>query len=345
MSRFVTKLAVGGAVVAAFAVAPVVAQAQDRAVDEDTGPVAFANVAAVRIGEDGGSVISETQRSPLLPGTSRLAQSRSALPGSDGEREAVGPHYLLRFGTVTGGESPFPGGVTGGDHEVTATLEDTTVPTATAEADYALRDLASDTTVVAFERARSTVECAAPDALTAETTTGRLWVLGEERAAPAGDEPLRIENLPFGPPTEVEGADPAQTVSDVTISRVTSFDQLVRQDQWRSGPVTTAAGWQLEIVTHVRDAEGADLRDVTTRFVLGGVSCSLPDGFTPVTSDPGEDRADPVVPVKIPAGAQADTGAGEPFGWALVGGGVVLGVAALLLARSRRQATALEGEE
>ncbi|MBK1786572.1 hypothetical protein [Prauserella cavernicola] len=346
MSRFVTTLVVCGAVLVAAAPGVALGQEPPDAVDENSGPVAFANVASMRIDGDGqsgagGSVITETQRSPLLPGTSTLAQTRSALPATDGEREAAGPNYLLGFGA----DSEVPEGVSPREHAVTATLRDTTVPTATAEATFALNDLSSDTPVVAVEGARSTVECATPDAPRAETTAERLLLLDENGELspvepPSGDEPVTRTGLRFGAPIEVEGADPGKTVSDVVLSKVSSFDQLVRQDQWRDGDVTTAAGWQVEIVSHVKDAEGADLREVTTRFVLGGVSCSLPAGFEAVTPGGGEQEpARPQVPVKIPAGVQAaPSSSAEPLGWALVGGGVVLGAAALLLVTRRRQA-------
>ncbi|MEU6643383.1 hypothetical protein ABZ863_12625 [Saccharomonospora sp. NPDC046836] len=342
-----------GAAALVLAGLPGLAQAQE-AVDERTGPVAYANAAALAIGDDGGSVISETQRSPLVPGTSTLAQNRFALPGSDGERDAVGPNYLLTLGTFADGESPFPDGVASRSHRVTATLTDTTVPTATAEANFALRDVAADATVVAFEGARSHVECAGADSVTSSTTAERLWVRDEDGELepvdlPEGDEPLTLSNRRFGPPMEVPDAAPETTVSDVAISRVTAFEQLLRQEQWRDGDVTAAAGWQVEIVSHVRDAEGADLRDVTTRLVLGGVSCSLPDGFTPATADRADladETTPPQVPVKIPAGATAqDTANGAlPWGLGLLGGGLVLGTVALLLVRRRTAAPVAERE-
>lgn len=345
MIRSLPKLAAGVAVFALLAV-PATASAQENQapVDERNGPVAYANIAALAIGQDrrGGSVISETQRSPLLPGTSTLAQRRSLLPGTPGERAAAGPHYLLNLGTFAAGESPFPAGVPSTRHAVTATLRGDTVPTARARANYALRDLQGESTVLAFQGAESSVTCAGPDKLTSETTAGKLWLLdtdGELRPAtlPAAGARLTRLNLPFGAPVEVQGADPERTVSDVVVSRITAYDELLRQDGWRDGDHTTAAGWRVEVVTHVKDAEGADIRDVLTTFVLGGVSCSVPRGFAPVAQ--GEGRADtpatPDVPVKIPAGAHAvaEPGPEPAWGLGLLGGGLLLAGAAVVAAR------------
>ncbi|PXY27652.1 hypothetical protein [Prauserella muralis] len=357
MIRSLPKLATCAAVLALLAV-PTTASAQEsRApVDERDGPVAYANIAALAIGPDhrGGSVISETQRSPLLPGTSTLAQSRALLPGTPGERDAAGPHYRLNLGTFAAGRSPFPAGVPSTPHAVTATLRDDTVPTATAKANYALRDLASDATVLAFQGAESTVTCAGPDRLTGETTADRLWLLdagGELRPAdlPAAGTRLTRLNLPFGPPGDVPDADPDRTVSDVVVSRITAYDQLLRQDRWRDGDHTTAAGWRVEIVTHVKDADGNDIRDVLTTLVLGGVSCSVPQGFTPVAQDRG--RADvpttttPPVPVRIPAGAHpsAEPGPASAWGAGLLGGGLLLGAAAVLVAVVARRRPVASG--
>ncbi|MEU3275018.1 hypothetical protein ABZ639_29575 [Saccharomonospora sp. NPDC006951] len=344
-----TKLA-ACALVLGLATAPGIANAQPgpEAVDEETGPVAYANVAALSIGEDGagGSVITETQRSPLVPGTSRLAQSRSQLPGSDGEREAAGPHYLLNLGTFEQGDSPFPGDVTSREHDVTATLADTGVPSAATEANIALRDLDSGATVFAMEGMRTSASCEGTGALSTEATAAKLWLLGEDGAGlrearlPSGDEQAEYTGLPFGAPTEIEGAD--EQTSDVVISRITSLDGLQRQEEWRGGDADAATGWQVRIVTHVKDAEGADLDDVTTTFVLGGVSCSLPAGFTQTTRE--SDRPAEVVPVKIPAGPSDGAGTAgqggswDPWGIGLLGGGLALGAVAVAFAMRRTPA-------
>ncbi|ASR35194.1 hypothetical protein BAY61_09570 [Prauserella marina] len=350
MTRSVTKLA-ACALVLGLATAPGIANAQTapEAVDEATGPVAYANVAALSIGEDGtgGSVITETQRSPLLPGTSRLAQSRAQLPGSDGEREAAGPHYLLDLGDFEQGDSPFPGR----EHDVTASLADTGVPSAATEADIALRDLDSGTTVLAMEEMRTSASCAGTDELSTEATAAKLWLLDEDGAElrearlPSGDQQAEYTGLPFGAPTEIDGA--AEQTSDVVISRITSLEGLQRQQEWRGGDVDAAAGWQVRIVTHAKDAEGADLDDVTTTFVLGGVSCSLPAGFTQTTRE--SERPAEVVPVKIPAGpsdagGQADSW--NAWGVGLLGGGLALGAVAVAVALRRTPAPgSVRGED
>ncbi|WP_199435110.1 hypothetical protein [Qaidamihabitans albus] len=239
-----TKLAAGAATLA-LAALPGAATAQQQAVDEETGPVAYANAAALKVGEKGGSVISETQRSPLSPGTSRLAQSRTTVPGTDDERAAAGPYYEIGLGK----------------HHVAATLKDTNVPTAVARADYALRDLArkNDPTVLEFQGAKSEVTCPAPGSLTGTTSAEKLWVRHGGKLVsvklPSGNEPLTLRDLPLGPPRDVPDAAAGERVtSDVTISRISSYDDLLRQEQWRSGDVTVAAGWQVEIVTHVPKA-------------------------------------------------------------------------------------------
>lgn len=386
MVRNVVKHAACAAVVVAFAAVPATAYGTES-VDERTGPVAFANAAALAVVDDGsgsrgGSVISETQRSPLLPGTSRLARNRSRLPQSEAERDAAGPNYLVRIG----------------EHDVTATLRDTYVPTAVAEADFVLRDQASDTTVLRLRSAHTEVECLSPDRVRERSTAGRLSLLngdGELRSVelPDGDGTVKREGLPFGPPVEVT-QDGVTVTSDVTIRRVTSFDQLLRQDQWRDGDVTAVAGWLVEVVSHIEpiarpgDSETAEpttatntttatdtneptetsrtttsvssvsstnsestqrprARRITTKLVLGGVSCSLPTGFTARSAAQQPTR--PSVPLTIPAGVEparaatttassADTS--HTVGVGLLGGGVALGALALLLVLRRRASAA-----
>lgn len=348
MTRYATRMA-GCAAVLALAAVPGVAAAQDiRTVDEETGPVAFANAVSVQVGKDGqggGTVITETQRSPVSPGSSKLSQDRSGVPASDGEKDAIGPHYTINLGRFEPGESPFPAGVTSREHDVVATLENTTVPSAVAESNYALRDLRLDgsATVLAFEGARSAVRCAAPGAVTAETTAARLWVLGEDgklapTEPPRGDAELRLEDLPLDAPLSLAKADAEATTSDVVIRRVTEFDQLLRQEKWRDGDVTAAAGWHVEIISQLSDAEGEKLDEVVhTRMVFGGVSCSVPEGFAALA--PQSQKQRPSVPIKIPAGVSVTESGHDGLGYGLVGGGLVLGVAAVLVFRPARRRT------
>ncbi|SFQ01042.1 hypothetical protein SAMN05421810_104183 [Amycolatopsis arida] len=394
MTRFGTKLAAGAAALA-LAAAPgwfTGAAAQtgggpaDVAVDERTGPVAFANVVAAEIGEDGqggGFLVTKTQRSPLRPGSSTLSRERVMVPqksekppapGEPDERATMGD-YLVRFGPDAGATSPFPAEVPSREHDVVATLRPDTVPTATAEANYALQvrpategDGGGDdteklpgvaATVFAIQEARSAVECAAVDRVESETSAATLWVRQRDGELtpvdpPAVGEELTLTDLPIGAPLTLHGADPAKTTSDVVVRRVTAFDQLLRQEEWRDGDVTGVGGWAVRITSHLRDSEGEVLVDkegeptqVVTRLVLGGVSCSLPAGFTPVL-----DR--PTVPVKIPAGWMAEAQviggpvgdrtieAEAPFdpaaGVGLVAGGALLGAGAVMLWRRARRA-------
>lgn len=354
MTRFVTKLA---AATAAFTLvaAPGVASAQDNGgVDEQTGPVAYANAAGTRVTQNGqtggGTVITETQRSPLRAGTSMLSQDRAVIPKDDGEKQSVGPNYVLHFGKF-GEQSPLPASVPGREHKVTASLAENTVPSASAEATYALQDNGLggaepvDNTVLVLQDSKSTVECAGKDAATGATTAEQILVRGAggELAPvdlPAPGASLELSDLPFGSPVAIEqGAESAPVTSDLTVSRLTAFDDLIRQDQWRGGDVTAAAGWKVEIVSHVpaapadedtgsaedeqgeeeaggqtsaaepaepesarADAEPAQAGDITTTLVLGGVSCSTGEGFAPVAAGAGGGQPKARVPVKIPAG-------------------------------------------
>jgi LPXTG-motif cell wall-anchored protein len=358
MTRFGTKLAAGVAVFA-LAAFPATAAAQDTAVDEKTGPVSFANAAAFKVGDEGqpgGSVITETQRSPLKPGSSRLSQDRTLVPREAGEKNALGPNYLLTFGHYAPDQNPFPEGVPSQDHNVTAELKPTTVPDATAQANYALSDYQRggqsprDNTVFAIQNAKSTVDCTSNDKTSATATADKIWVRTDEGLKDVtADQNYEGHDLPFGAPIAVDKADRTQTRSDLKITKLTSFDQLLKQSAWRSGDTTVAAGWQADIVTHVKDTAGNKLQDVKTRIVLGGVSCSLPKGFVPITPAgnpaPGAPRQ-PDVPVKIPAGVVLPVATvpddSSAVGFALLGGGLLLAGGAVFLARRRKPASAPE---
>ncbi|RZQ60348.1 hypothetical protein [Amycolatopsis suaedae] len=316
------------------------ASAAQTPVDERTGPVSFANAIAVRVGEgpQAGTVITETQKSPTTPGQSRLTPSRNLVPRDAGERKALGENYLVHLGQFAA-PGPYPDGVGSRAHAVTAALRQDTVPAAVAETNYALQDQAIggdrpiDNTVLAMQRARTSVECARPGALTASSTVDRLWVRTDtgldQVSVPEGSTPLSLKGLPFGPPTAVPGIDKDKTTSDLTIRRVTRFDELLRQDQWRAGDATAVGGWLVEIVSHVVRGDG-QTADVKTRMVLGGVSCSVPKNFSGAAAPP----AKPKVPTKVPAGT--DPGGDDLLGYGLLGTGAVLGVAAVAVLRRRR---------
>lgn len=412
MSRFVTKVAAGTAAFA-LAAAPGVAGAQGATtVDDKTGPVSYANIAAVEVGpagqSGGGTVVSETQKSPSRPGSSQLAQDqRKAVPNTDGERQSMGSNYSVTFGRFDAAASPYPEGVTSKDHAVIATLRDTTVPVASAESNYAFQDLTRggtplNQTVLAFQGAKSAVECPSNTGATAATTASKLWIRDDKDVLspvdlPAGGAEISKKDLKLGPAIveHLEGKaadvpDMEKTRSDLVISPVTKFDQLLRQKEWRSGDTTAVAGWHVQIVTHVvvkppapeegqrtpatgapqsgtartgtpasntgqatgetttapsaqpKIAEEPKKYDVKTDLVLGGVSCSLPNGFSPVS--PGS-AGGGGVPVKIPAGyttadavvAQPEASSSAlPLGIGLLGGGAVLGAAALIAGRRRK---------
>ncbi|MET8999023.1 hypothetical protein [Amycolatopsis sp. NPDC004169] len=358
MTRLVTKAA--ALAVAVFPLVSVgVAGAQTQAVDEKTGPVSFANIASVRIGDEGqrgGALITETQRSPLLPGQSKLGADRVSVPKDDGERATFGGHYRIDLGRYSASQNPYPPGVPSRDHNVYAALQATTVPTAVAETNYALRDTwqggtkPADDTVLVLEGAKTSVDCTGPAKLSAASTVTRLWVRQAGGGLgivpmPGGTAGLQLKNLRLGPPGDITNADRATTVSDLKLTRVAAFDQLIRQDGWRGGDFTAAAGWRVEITTHVKDAQGAALQDVKTTIVLGGVSCSIPKGFVAKAGGPagGTTATQPAVPTQVPAGylgAAAPATDGDssriPFGIGLLFGGVFFAAVALLLGRRRK---------
>jgi hypothetical protein len=366
VSRVVSKLVAATVVTAVTVLVAAPAGASPSAVDPDRGPVAFANVASLAVtdnghGTPGGSVISETQRSPLTPGTSRLGKSRSALPGSEGERAAVGPNYLLEID----------------HHDVSATLHSRGEPSATARADYVLTDLAAGTPVLSFTSSVTHVACEGVDDVKTEASADRLAVVdatGELTpvALPAPGDEVRRAGLPFG--ASVELGDDEEATSDITVRRVADFADLLRQDPWRDGDVTAVSGWVVEIDTHVRSVEARDhlddqldlpeptagagesgSRTIRTTLVLGGVSCSIPHDFVAGGGGGAEPRS-PSVPATIPAGVGApgdvsegetegavvraavpqDGGHASTWGVGLLAGGAVLGAAAWLLTRHTR---------
>ncbi|WP_026359942.1 hypothetical protein [Amycolatopsis nigrescens] len=372
MTRFVTKLVVGMAALA-LAAAPGLAAAQGAtSVDEKSGPVAFANGASVRVGADDapkpGHVITETQRSPLGVGTSKLTGERTRIPQDEGERNSFGTHYedgrptvsnyVLHLGQF-GEQSPFPEGVKSRPHNVTASLKDTTVPSAVAEAQYALQDSGRaeeaplDNTVFALLGSKTTADCPSNDKAKGTATAEKLLIRNEqdqlaEFALPAGNEPLTVDNVKLGPPgaaieDKVE-LNREETRSSIKLSRVAEFGQLIKQSAWRSGDTTVVAGWQVEITTTPVNTEGIKLQQIKTRMVLGGVSCSLPKGFVAKAAGSGSSGGQPAVPVKIPAGVSTVAAPAPaedspaPLGFALLGGGVVLAAGALLVARRRKPA-------
>ncbi|MFI5588345.1 hypothetical protein ACIA5G_25050 [Amycolatopsis sp. NPDC051758] len=360
MTRFVSKAAVLTAVLFPL-VGAGVAGAQSQAVDEKTGPVSFANIASVRIGPEGqkgGALITETQRSPLLPGQSKLGTDRVSVPKDDGERATFGGHYQIDLGRYSNG-NPYPSGVASRDHNVVAALQATTVPTAVAETSYALRDTWQggakplDNTVLVLEGAKTAVDCTGPAKLTGTSSVSRLWVRQADGGLgivpmPGGNAGLQLSNLRLGPPGDITNAGKDTTVSDLKLTRVGAFDQLIRQDGWRGGDFTAVAGWRVEITTHVKDASGAALQDVVTNIVLGGVSCSIPKGFVAKAGGPagGTSATQAAVPTQVPAGylgaaAPATDGDGSrvPLGIGLLFGGVFFAAVALLLGRRRKPGT------
>lgn len=354
MTRFVTRLAAATAAFALVSVPGLASAQTTRAVDEKTGPASFANVASVRIGNSG-SLITETQRSPLSPGQSKLSTDRTFVPKDEGEKKTFGGNWAISLGRYgASAQSPFPSGIASRDHNVLAALQQTTVPTAVAEANYALLDNGRggakpvDNTVLVLEGAKTTVDCNSPGKPVSSSTVSKVWVRGSDGTLkPSGSAEVEVKGLKLGPPSSVQNEDASKdtTTSDVTLSRVSAFDQLIRQDGWRSGEVTAVAGWRLEIVTHVRNAANKDLREARTSIVFGGVSCSIPRNFVAKPAGgtgpgaPAEQPAEqPAVPGTVPAGGippQAADSSRTVLGLGLLGGGILFGAATMLLYRRR----------
>jgi hypothetical protein len=288
-----------------------------------------------------------------------FSQDRASVPksGDKGETDSIGPNYVVHLGRFNA-PGPFPAGVKSREHKVVAALQVTNVLTAVAETHYALLDNArpgagpTDHTVLAFEYAKTSVECSAPKKATATTVADKLWVRDVKDQlvrvpVPASGKPLNIAGVKLGASSVVADADPAKTISDLTISRLTSFDQLIKQDAWRSGHITVAAGWQVDIVTHLAKS-GGTAENVHTRMVLGGVSCSLPKNFVAkaAAATPGT-VTEPPVPVIIPAGGaahEAGAGSASVLGYELMGGGALLAAGAVLVLRCRRPAPRVDPE-
>ena len=228
------------------------------------------------------------------------------------------------------------------------------MPTAVAETNYALRDngrkkpKALDNTMLVLEGARSSVDCSGPGKVTGATTAARVWVRGADDAlkqiAMPASGTLNVTGLQMGSPTSVPQADPGKTTSDLVVSRVSAFDQLIKQDGWRSGDVTAQAGWRVEITTHAHDSKNTKLSDVQTTMVLGGVSCSIPKNFVAAAgngSGTGSTNTvqQPSVPTEVPAGyagaAAPSSDLRLPLGFGLLGGGLLFGAVAIVLGRRR----------
>lgn len=319
----------------------------------------------------GDGVAYSAELSPAMaePGKNTLPAERLTLPqasldiGTDTEKKKyafhtqeemdkhLGKNYELNLGSFDSGKSPFPDGVESTKFSGVTEMQDTHAPSASTEGNFALRNLnldgdgSTDQTIVAIQGAKSSVECESKEKQTASTTADKIWVRGSDglQVQPMPTEAsVTVTGLKFGAPKEVTvpdvEIDPALTKSDVTISKLTKFDDLIKQPEWLGGEINAAAGWEVKIVTHLfkkvdaaesEKAEPPTARDFTTRYVLGGVSCSLPGDFEPE-----------VVPTAIPAGYAAPAAPGEsgpsPLGFTLLGAGALLAGGAAFVMRRRR---------
>ncbi|MFD8500629.1 LPXTG cell wall anchor domain-containing protein [Amycolatopsis sp. NPDC059657] len=369
MTRFATKLATVTA--CSLLVAAPIASAQET--EKATAPESYANIAGIQTGESVFPVVEDNKDatgysaevSPSLtePGKNTLPAERLTLPqdsldfGTDTSDKKyafhtkeemdkhLGEHYQLNLGSFDDGKSPFPDGIASTKFSGSTELQDTHVPSASTEGNFALRDLqlkgdaATDQTVLVIQGAKSSVECESKDKQTASTTADKIYVRESDGLQPQlmpTEKPLELKGLSFGAPKDLTvtgtDVDPALTKSDVTISKLTKFDDLIKQKEWRKGDINAAAGWEVKIVTHVFKDAATELRTddrFVTRYVLGGVSCSLPSDFEPE-----------VVPTAVPAGYASPAAPGEsgtsPVGFALLGAGALLAGGAAFVVRRRR---------
>ncbi|SDY11606.1 LPXTG-motif cell wall anchor domain-containing protein [Amycolatopsis xylanica] len=360
MTRFATKLATVTA--CSLLVAAPIASAQET--EKATGPVSYANIAGIQTDtsavppaeSDAIAYAGEVALSPTEAGTNNLGTDRQTLPqesldvGNDENHvfktkeemdKKLGTNYQLNLGTFdSAANSPFPADIASTKYSGTTELKDTQVPLASTEGNFALSDFAIqgkktvDNTVLVIQGAKSSVECESKDKQTGSTTADKILIRedGELKSQlMPTDKPLEVKGLSFGASKDVQDADVDSklTTSDITISKLTKFEDLIKQPKWLGGDINAAAGWEVKIVTHFVKTDQTKIRDFTTRYVLGGVSCSLPSDFEPE-----------VVPTAVPAGYAAPAAPGDsgtsPLGFTLLGAGALLAGGAALVVRRRR---------
>jgi hypothetical protein len=91
---------------------------------------------------------------------------------------------------------------------------------------------------------------------------------------PQGDAAYRVNGMPLRLPATTIEQQSMDQYADVSIRRVTSPDDLVETDQWRTGEVNAAAGWRVDVVSYVvNDGVRTDVHNST--LILGAASCSI----------------------------------------------------------------------
>src|SRR5699024_7319735 len=105
--------------------------------------------------------------------------------------------------------------------------------------------------LVYLDNMKSQAACAAPDDVGANTTADGLWMRQPDGSLQKVDIPQgakTIEDVPL----DVPGVGPVRANSDelygdVTLTRVTDSDQLIKPDGFRMGDHNAVTGWRVDI--------------------------------------------------------------------------------------------------
>lgn len=367
MKRTLMRLGAGATAVA-LAGMPGAANADDGpTVDPDNGPVSYAIPAAFNLpdGTQGGdptSGVKHMVRSPESPGqVTPPDEAPSKYPYVESLAVSDDPDAANQFIQINDDNRP-EGADKDDTYLVGAALQDTTVPVSVINADIGVtsdntaKTGRPDEPLVYLDNMTSQAACAAPDDVAADTTAENLWMRQPDGSLDSVDLPTdeakTIEEVPLGMPgVSPEGADSDELYGDVTLTRVTDADQLIKPDDFRLGDHNAATGWRVDIDHYwLHDGEKED--QITSSMLLGAVSCSLPDDFealsdkdddngdkdhTGSSGDGDGDKKDDEVPTRIPSGGgPVDSGDHGIAVGAGAAGAVALGSTGVLAYRRRR---------
>jgi|GEM_PF-5210383 len=369
MKRTLMRLGVGATAVALAGVPGVAGADNGPTVDPDDGPVSYAIPAAFDL-PDGTAKNPPTSgfkhmvRSPESPGqVTPPDKAPSKYPYVESLAVTADPSSAGQFINVNH-ERP-DGADEDETYSVGAALRDTKVPVSLIETDIGVGSSNTSKTgapsepLVYFDNMQSQAACAAPDDVAAATTADDLWMRQPDGSLdnvelPEG-ESKTIEEVPLSVP----GVPPVESSTDelygdVTLTRITDADQLIKPDGFRLGEHNAVAGWRVDIDHYwLHDGKREDL--ITSSMQLGAVTCSLPSGFEALPEKDGSDGdkndkdsnsgssgdqdgdGNVDVPTKIPSGGgPVDTGSNGMAVGAGAVGAVALGSTGVLAYRRRR---------
>lgn len=371
MTRFVSKLAVSATAVALTTLAAAPAFAADS-VDANTGPVSYAFPGQYALQNVSNAKL---YRSPLQAGVSgpdehNREEDQLAVSPDPGDGANSRASWEIRVNSAAPVDRNRPAGVpVKPQFTAAAALNDTQVPGAVMSTDYEIMDSTFDRgvtqdSVVYFDGVRSAAECDSPTAVHADSTVNGLYVRQANGqltkvALPAGGS-YTSKSVPASAPDKTpDGTDRQHIFADITVSKITKTDGLIKTPQWRTGDVNAAAGWRIDVAHYYLKGLGQRVDFAKTSMVAGGVSCSIPKDFVakpkptstqpvPTTQPgtPGKPTAKPTVPVKIPAGgdpAAAAPAENSSLPYVLGGGGALVVVAAGAAFAARRRRTVDSG--